>query len=116
MRRKSYILFAIVLGGSLSSACLAIDDGPKARATSVLIRKYETIFYSSSEIQLDSGVHGRLSTAEARRLSFPFAYLEAALSELQGGIFADMLNDSDGILQGAREFRSPQGSLGLGAV
>ena len=47
---------------------------------------------------------------------FPFVYIDLALAGVQDHFYSDVLRSSNGVMLGAKEFRAPQGSLGLGAV
>lgn len=81
-------------------------------AASVLLDRFETVFYAKADLLITSKPSS-LSQRDRAALSAPFANLLAGLQELGDNAEADLMNASEAVLVGAREFSPPQG---LGSV
>ncbi len=84
-------------------------------AASALFDRFETVFYAKSDIVSASTPKG-FSDLEFSTFHYPFSLLPGALHSLGEVAFSDIFKGSDAILIGAKDFRAPEGTEGLGQV
>lgn len=85
-------------------------------AASALFDRFETVFYAKSDIVSASSTPKGFSDLEFSTFHYPFALLPGALHSLGEVAFREIFNGSDAILIGAKDFRAPEGTEGLGQV
>jgi hypothetical protein len=107
--RRIMILFAVLLSGST----WAVANSDQSQAASALFSEFETVFYAKADFLLTSGGYKGLSEERADSLRVPFADLQGALDSLGTSISGAILHNSEAVLVGAKDFRSP---AGLGGV
>lgn len=89
----------------------------KIFASSALSKRYETVFYSESQLVKGAvAVDGELSQEAVNGLRVPFAYLLGGLDALGMKHSTEVLDNTAGVLIGAKNFRPPSGPTHLGAV
>ena len=116
MRRIYKVLIVVISLGISCLNCSATDTERRASAASALAGQFETIFYSSTVSLSGQASTGQVSKTATLGLHYPFEYLNLAIAGLPDKFFSRVLNDSVGVFVGAKEFRPPQGSSGLGSV
>jgi hypothetical protein len=100
-----WLLVALFMGCNLSTA----EVGPELRAASVLFGQFETVFYAKGDVVSSSGVYSHVAENDADMIRLPFFQLREALNALGGDTSKEILNGSEDVLVGAKNFRSPSG-------
>jgi hypothetical protein len=84
--------------------------GPQVAA--VLQDEFETVFYLKSNLLSGPAPSPQLSGRDTRYLRFPFAYLSQGIDSLRPQASDTILQKSDAVLVGAKDFQPPPG-LGI---
>ena len=100
------MLIAFLLSGCTRSVAGSIEQ---QRAASALFDQYETVFYAKSDLLSGSGGYKQLSQQGANALRVPFANLLQGLDPLGKQVSADIFENADAALVGAKDFRAPSG-------
>jgi hypothetical protein len=85
-------------------------------AASALFDRFEVVFYAKSDIVSAPSTPKGFSDLEFSIFHYPFALLPGALHSLGEVAFSEIFKGSDAILIGAKGFRAPEGTEGLGQV
>jgi len=88
------------------------DQGPGSQVAAVLQDEFETVFYLKANLLSGSAPNSRLSGRDTRYLQLPFAYLSQGFDSLRPGVSDTILQKSDAVLVGAKDFQPPPG-LGI---
>jgi hypothetical protein len=111
MKKASWIL-----GFMLSLAVPALaDTNTEARAVSVLVNHFETVFRVKGNLLTGAGAYEGMSESVAGELRFPYLLLSSGLDFLGPKTAAKIASSSESVLVGAKDFRPPGGD-GLGGV
>jgi hypothetical protein len=78
-------------------------------AASALFEQFESVFFSDSRVLLDTGKFDALSPNEVNALRRPYTYLLGSVSMLGQEATEQMLESSEAVLVGAKDFRPPKG-------
>ena len=89
------------------------DPNSQSVVASSLFERFETVFHASREIVSSSGAYQGLSLLESSTLRYPFGFLLGALDSLGKQAGNEILENGEGVLVGAKDFRAP---AGLGQV
>ncbi|HEY6181807.1 MAG TPA: hypothetical protein VIW67_06140 [Terriglobales bacterium] len=89
------------------------DSNSESTAASILFDRFETVFHASREIVSSSGAYKGLSPLESSTFRYPFRLLLGALDSLGKQAGNAILENGEGVLVGAKDFRAP---VGLGPV
>jgi len=108
------VVFAALMFTVCGPALAATN--PERVAVSALLDRFETVFYSKSEIVSMSGAYDRSSKLESSAFRQPFALFHGALHSLGEWPADEILKGSEAVLVGAKDFRAPEGSEHLGQV
>lgn len=103
----------------LAVGCANAGDAEKTtrnHAASALSSGFETVFVTETRLLTSRNGYEGLSAQDTSALKVPFGLLLRGLQALNESGFPNILNHCDAVLVGARDFRSPGGSTGLGAV
>jgi hypothetical protein len=112
-RRLALMLLVFLSSGCTKHAANAADQ---QRAASAMFDLFEAIFYVKSDLLSCPGGYKGLPQQDTNTLRAPFAYLLQGLDALGKSASQEMLSSSDAALVGAKNFRPPAGSTGLGDV
>lgn len=101
--KKAFCL--VILLVTMSSLGVPVDEteANQVRAALVLIDEFETTLYSSSRL-LPHNAESKYGTSAFQA---PFGYLVGGLDLLERGVFARILQHSEAVLLGAKDFRPP---------
>lgn len=104
----------LMLALSLMSAspAFAANDNDR-RAAAALFDRYETIFYTNTDLSTPLTIFKGLSRQAASSLLIPFGQL-AGLDLLNKRASSEILGNADSVLMGARDFISPTGAGSAG--
>jgi hypothetical protein len=112
------ILAAILIG--LSPGCVSVlpqEEVPReilqGRAALSLSEQFESVLFSKPQFVSEWDTNNSLPKDPAKNLRYPFAYLWLALDSLPTPAASKLLANTDAILVGAKDFRTPHG---IGAV
>lgn len=99
-------------------ACMQSSAAPNPQrvAASVLFDRFETVFYARIDIASASGAYDGFSELESSTLRQPFGLFPGALRSLGEWTANEILKGGEAVLVGAKDFRAPGGSEGLGPV
>ena len=107
--KSFFLLVSIVVVAGRASA----TPDRERPVASVLFERFETVFYSKSDLLSASQPYHQVSTQEANYLRFPFAYLSKGLDSAGKQISAEMLESAAAVFVGARDFQPPKGLGGV---
>ena len=102
----------IILSLVIASPAFAANDNER-RAAAALFDRYETIFYTNTDLSTPLTLFKGLSRPAASSLSIPFGQL-AGLDLLNKHASSEILGNADSVLMGARDFISPTGAGSAG--
>ena len=117
------IIFSmIILSVPIAHPTFAATASPSAtnnnlRAAAALFNRYETIFYTNTDLSTPLTIFKGLSRPAASSLSIPFGQLPSGLDLLNKHASSEILGNADAVLMGARNFVNPRaaGSAGYPA-
>ena len=113
VRAIQKIIFSmIILTLAIASPATAATDNGQ-RAAAALFDRYETIFYTNTDLSTPLTPYKGLSRPAASSLSIPFGQL-AGLDLLNKHASSEILGNADSVLMGARDFISPTGAGSAG--
>lgn len=98
-------LFAVLL---ISACHRGMGDGAEV-AASILLNRFETIFYTKAGLLAASGGYRLLHERDADALRVPFAELQWGLDALGKSSSRQIMGSADAVLVGAKDFLSPNG-------
>ncbi len=115
MNCKPHFCLLIMFFAFLSIGCNSglAETNRELHAASVLFGRFESVYYAEGDFLSNHSALYGMEEASADSLRNPFDELLAGLNETGVNSSGDILKDSDAVLLGAREFRSP---AGLGPV
>jgi hypothetical protein len=99
------IMLSLVI---VSAAAAGTDD--EHRAAAALFNRYETIFYTNTDLSTPLTPYKGLSRPAATSLTIPFGNLPAGLDLLNKHASSEILGSADAVLMGARDFIPPRGA------
>jgi hypothetical protein len=110
-RKIALLMFVCSL--LIASPVIAAADNEQ-RAAAALFARYETIFYTNSDLSSPLTPYKGLSRSAASFQDIPFGELIAGLDLLNKHASSEILGNPDAVLIGARDFISPRwaGSAG----
>jgi hypothetical protein len=106
----------IALATCLSARCVAEIAEDKVQVASVLSGEFASIFYANSKPLLERHLIDSKTIGSEGSLERPFGYLYEAYAPVPGHPIKEILKAGSGVFVGAKDFRRPEGSLGLGEV
>lgn len=109
------LLIFVLLVLTVCPRGLALTSNESISA-SALLDRFETVFYAKSEIVSTSKAYDGFSQFESATFHYPFSLLPGALHSLGETAFNEIFRGSEAVLVGAKDFRAPEGSDGLGQV
>jgi hypothetical protein len=89
---------------------------PESVPATALATRFESVLYAKSDLVFAPGAYVGFSPLESSSLRQPFALLPAAIHSLGEWAAAEIIQGSEAVLVGAKDFRAPAGSEGLGQV
>jgi len=113
MRIPWYKLFILIVLMLMICGRSLADTNPESIAAAALFDRFETVFYAKQDIVSASGTYKGLSELESSTFHYPFALLPGALNSLGKQAADEILESSEAVLVGAKDFRAP---VGLGQV
>jgi hypothetical protein len=105
----AFLPWAVLISPGRSMA----DAKPESQAAAALFNQFETVFYLRSNLISGGAASPQLSARDSKYVRFPFAYLLQGLDSLGSHASDTILQKSEALLVGAKDFRSP---AGLGTV
>jgi hypothetical protein len=112
----SVVAGLVALAACLSARCAAEIAEDKVQVASVLSGEFASVFYANSKPLLEEHLIDSKSIGSEGSLERPFSYLYEAYAIVPGHLFKEILKAGNGVFVGAKDFRRPEGSLGLGDV
>jgi hypothetical protein len=106
-------LLMIALSLLIVPRAVAANDIDR-RAAAALFARYETIFYTNTDLSTPLTLYKGLSRSVAGSLAIPFGELPAALDLLNKHASSEILGNADAVLLGAKNFISPRGAGSAG--
>jgi hypothetical protein len=111
-----FLMVYLALASSRCTAGAARGTPDRDRAAAALFARFETVFYSKADLVSGTGSRRLLPELVRDLLQRPYAELVGGLGELSKQEPAAMLGRAAWVLVGAKDFRSPVGPTGFGAV
>jgi hypothetical protein len=112
----SVVAGLVALAACLSAHCTAEIAEDKVQVASALSGEFASVFYANSKPLLEGHLIDSKSIGSEGSLERPFGYLYEAYATVPGHLFKEILKAGNGVFVGAKDFRPPEGSLGLGEV
>jgi len=112
----SVVASLVALAACLSARSAAEIAEDKVQVASVLSGEFASIFYANSKPLLEARLIDSKSIGSEGSLERPFSYLSEAYAIVPGHLFKEILKAGNGVFVGAKDFRPPEGALGLGDV
>jgi len=116
IRNLTLLILALSLANARPAFAANATD-KNLRAAASLFARYETIFYTNTDLSTPLTIFKGLSRPAASSLSIPFGQLPSGLDLLNKHASSEILGNADAVLMGARNFVNPRaaGSAGYPA-
>jgi len=109
MKRLLYLIIPAFVATIAASVDYGRQDGKDlAFVEAALFGKFETIFYSKTELLFSRLENNGIANRDVDALRIPFADLQAVLDSLGKNTSTELFGAADAVLVGAKDFRPPK--------
>ncbi len=108
-RRQMCRFLVVILVSILGCERATAEVNHELRAASVLFGQFETVFYAKADLLSNSGAYEHVAKHDADIIRFPFFILQKGFNSLGDDNLNEILNSSEAVLVGAKDFRPPSG-------